>query len=94
MDGKKLIEALTLVEKEKGIDKEIIFEAIEASLITACKKNYETNQKDIKVDINRETGDVKVYIQKKVVEKLSEEPVKAAVVEEVEAEEIENSEDA
>lgn len=67
MDGKELIVALELIEKEKGIDKEVIFEAIEASLVTACKKNYGTSQ-NIRVDMNRETGDIKVYAQKEVVE--------------------------
>ncbi len=67
MDSAELIEALNIIEKEKGINKEIIFEAIETSLVTACKKNFGTSQ-NIKVDINRETGDVKVYAQKEIVE--------------------------
>lgn len=67
MDSAELIGALKDLEKEKGIDKEIIFEAIENSLISACKKNFGTSQ-NIKVDINRETGDVKVYAQKEIVE--------------------------
>jgi len=67
MDSAELIEALNIIEKEKGIDKEIIFEAIETSLVTACKKNFGTSQ-NIKVDINRETGDVRVYAQKEIVE--------------------------
>ncbi len=67
MDSTELIEALNIIEKEKGINKEIIFEAIETSLVTACKKNFGTSQ-NIKVDINRETGDVKVYAQKEIVE--------------------------
>ncbi len=67
MDKKELIAALNILEKEKGIDKEIIFEAIETSLITACKKNYGTSQ-NIKVNINRETGDIRVYASKEVVE--------------------------
>lgn len=67
MDGKELITALELIEKEKGIDKETIFEAIETSLVTACKKNYGTSQ-NIKVDMNRENGEIKVYAQKEIVE--------------------------
>lgn len=67
MDSKELIEALNIIEKEKGIDKEVIFEAIETSLVTACKKNFGTSQ-NIRVDIDRETGDVKVFAQKEVVE--------------------------
>ena len=67
MDSAELIAALNNIAKDKGIDKEIIFEAIENSLISACKKNFGTSQ-NIKVDINRETGEVKVYAQKEIVE--------------------------
>ncbi len=68
MDSQKeLIRALEDLEKEKGIDKELIFEAIKTSLETACKKNYGTSQ-NIRVDINRETGDIKVFAQKEVTE--------------------------
>ena len=67
MDRAEFIEALHLIEKEKGIDKEIIFEAIEASLVSACKKNFGSNQ-NIKVVIDRETGNVACYAQREVVE--------------------------
>ena len=67
MDSKEFLPALELVAKEKGIDKEIIFEAIEASLVSACKKHFGTSQ-NIKVDMNRETGEVKCFTQKTVVE--------------------------
>ena len=69
MDSHELIEALNLIEKEKGIDKEVIFEAIKTSLETACKKNYGTSQ-NIRVDINKETGDIKVFAQKEVTEEV------------------------
>jgi len=67
MDSKEFLTALELVAKEKGIDKEIIFEAIEASLVSACKKHFGTSQ-NIKVDMNRENGEVKCFTQKTVVE--------------------------
>lgn len=67
MDSKELFEALNIIEHEKGIDKEIIFEAIETSLVSACKKNFGTSQ-NIKVEINRSNGEVKVYAQKEVVD--------------------------
>ncbi len=68
----ELIEALVQISKEKGIDKEVIFEAIEASLVSACKKNFGTSQ-NIKVVMNRETGSVQVFAQKTVVEAVSDE---------------------
>lgn len=69
LDKKEFITALNLVEKEKGIDKEVIFEAIEASLLTACKKNYGSTQ-NARVEINRTTGDIKVIAQKEAVEEV------------------------
>ncbi len=67
MDGKELILALELVGKEKGIDKEVIFEAIENSLVTACKKLY-GNYSNMRVEIDRQTGEMKVYAQREIVE--------------------------
>jgi len=62
----ELIDTISLIEKEKGIDKEVLFEAIESSLISACKKNFGTSQ-NIRVVMNRENGDVSVFAQKTVV---------------------------
>lgn len=57
MDSKEFLDALNLVAKEKGIDKEVVFEAIEASLVSACKKNFGTSQ-NIKVVHRQRTGNV------------------------------------
>jgi N utilization substance protein A len=65
----ELIEALKEISRDKGIDQAVIFEAIETSLVTACKKNFSAAS-DIKVVIDRETGQVLVYLQKTVVEKV------------------------
>lgn len=69
MDGTELIKALDLVGKEKGIDKEVIFEAIENSLVTACKKLY-GNYSNMRVEIDRETGEMKAYAKREVVEEV------------------------
>lgn len=71
MDNVEFIEALNQIEKEKGIDKEVIFEAIETSLVSACKKNFGTSQ-NIKVVINRETGNVACFAQKTVVDEVTD----------------------
>ncbi|NLK97019.1 MAG: transcription termination/antitermination protein NusA [Epulopiscium sp.] len=65
----EFIGALEQLAKEKGIDKELLIEAIETSLVSACKKNFGTSQ-NIKVIIDRENGDVSVYAQKTVVEEV------------------------
>ncbi len=66
MNGKEFIKAVDLVEKEKGIDREIIFEAMENALMAAYKRN--TGIQNSKVIINKETGDIKVYSYLTVVE--------------------------
>jgi len=67
MDGKEFIKAVDLIEKEKGIKREIIFEAMEQALATAYKKNF-NSLTNSKILINRETGDIKVYSYKTVVD--------------------------
>jgi len=62
----ELINALEQLEKEKGIDKEVLIEAIEAALISAYKRNFGSTH-NVKVYIDRKTGDVKVFALKKVV---------------------------
>ncbi len=63
----ELILALEQLEKEKGIKKDIIIEAIEAALISAYKKNFGSAM-NVKVNIDRTTGDVKVFGLRKVAE--------------------------
>ena len=67
MNSKEFIKAVDLILKEKGIDRELVFEAMELALATAYKKNFDslTNSKII---INRETGEIKVFSYLTVVE--------------------------
>ncbi|MBP5310351.1 MAG: transcription termination/antitermination protein NusA, partial [Lachnospiraceae bacterium] len=69
--NKELIEALNALEKEKEISKETLFEAIENSLLTACKNHF-GKADNVKVEIDRETGDFLVYAEKTVVESADE----------------------
>ena len=78
MDKAEFIDALRQIKKEKGIDEEIIFEAIETSLVSACKKNFGTSQ-NIKVEINRETGAVDVFAQKDVVEHVEDDSLEISI---------------
>ena len=64
--NKESMEALDILEKEKEISKETLFEAIENSLITACKNHFGKSD-NMKVEINRETCDFLVYAEKEVV---------------------------
>ncbi|EGL81945.1 NusA antitermination factor [Caldalkalibacillus thermarum TA2.A1] len=65
------IEALDAIEKEKGISKDILIEAIETALISGYKKNFNSAQ-NVRVDINRETGTVRVFARKEVVEEVKD----------------------
>ena len=69
--NKELVEALNALEKEKEISKETLFEAIENSLITACKNHF-GKADNVKVEINRETGDFLCYAEKEVVATVEE----------------------
>ena len=69
--NKELIEALNILEKEKDISKESLFEAIESNLVVAYKNNF--NKADnVTVTMDRETGDFHIYSQKEVVEEVTD----------------------
>lgn len=65
----EFIEALEDLEREKGIAMEVLLEAIEAALISAYKRNFGSLQ-NVRVQIERTTGEVKVYARKTVVEEV------------------------
>ena len=58
----ELIEAIDMLEKEKGIPKETLFEAMEAAMVSAYKKNYNMKDSEVDVDvqIDRETGEIEI----------------------------------
>ena len=72
-DSRELLEALTILEKEKNISKEVLLEAIENSLITACKNHF-GKADNVKVEMNPDTCEFHVYAEKTVVEEV-EDPV-------------------
>ncbi|WP_028399018.1 transcription termination factor NusA [Ectobacillus panaciterrae] len=63
----ELLDALLVLEKEKGISKDVIIEAIEAALISAYKRNFNQAQ-NVRVSFNPEVGSIKVFARKDVVE--------------------------
>lgn len=67
----ELIEALNAIEKEKDISKEILLEAIENSLVAACKNEFGKTD-NIRVTLDRETGEFHVYQDKVVVEQVED----------------------
>ena len=73
MNSKEFIKAVDAIVKEKNIDREYVFEAMELALATAYKKNFDslTNSK---IFIDRKTGDIKVYSYLTVVDDDAEDP--------------------
>ena len=65
----EIIEALDQLEKEKGISKDLIMEAIEKSLNSACEKDFGKDT-ECSVHMDRETGEIKVFAKKLVVEEV------------------------
>ena len=65
----ELLEALTILEEEKNISKDTMMDAIENSLISACKNHFGTSD-NIKVIMDRETCDYSVFAEKEVVEEV------------------------
>ncbi|SEM47004.1 NusA antitermination factor [Ligilactobacillus sp. WC1T17] len=64
--SKELLNALDAIEKEKGIKKEVIIDALEQALVSAYKKNYGQAQ-NVKVKFDQQRGEIKVYAVKEVV---------------------------
>lgn len=67
----ELLEALTILEQEKNISKETLLEAIENSLVTACKNHFGKSE-NVKVSIDPETCEYHCYQEKIVVEEITD----------------------
>jgi transcription termination/antitermination protein NusA len=66
-----LLDALTALEKQKGISRDVLVDAIEAALVTAYKRNFNQAQ-NVRVDLNLDKGTMKVYSRKDVVEEVED----------------------
>ncbi|KPU28175.1 transcription elongation factor NusA [Caloranaerobacter sp. TR13] len=63
----EFLEALEQIVKDKGITKDVLYDALEAALKTAYRKNFGTSQ-NVEVEIDKENGEVKAYAKKVIVE--------------------------
>jgi transcription termination/antitermination protein NusA len=69
----ELIEALRLLEKERGIDVEVLFEAIEEALVSAYKREFDAKTtENIRAEVDRQTGEMKVFLTKTVVDEVAD----------------------
>jgi len=78
--NKEFIQAVEDLEREKSISKDLLIEAIESALVSAYKKNYGTSQ-NVRVNIDRETGDIDVFMRKDIVEEATDPFVEVSVEE-------------
>ena len=72
IDNKELVMALEELEKERGIDKNYLLQSIEDALVIAYKKNFDSAE-NVKVVMDKATGEIHVYSQKEVVETVEDE---------------------
>ena len=75
----ELQQALILLEKEKGINRETLFEAIENSLLTACRNNFGGHSENIHCEIDRETCNYYLYADRTVVENVEDPAIEISV---------------
>ncbi|MDR1135573.1 MAG: transcription termination factor NusA [Clostridiales Family XIII bacterium] len=76
--NKEFILAIEELEKEREISKDLLIEAIEMALLSAYKKNYGTAQ-NVRVNIDRESGDIDVYMRKDVVSEVEDELAQVSI---------------
>ena len=81
MASKKFIQALELLEEEKGIKKEIVLEALKEALEKAYKKNYAGSESIIRVDINENSGKIRLFEIKHVVDDVMDEDYELSIEE-------------
>lgn len=65
----ELLDALTLLEREKGISRDVLIDAIEAALVSAYRRNFNQAQ-NVRIDLNLENGSMLVFARKEVVDEV------------------------
>ena len=69
--NRELITVIEQIGREKGIDKEILFEALESALLAVSKKKH-TTVDNVRIAIDRRTGQLRLYLRKTVVEEVAD----------------------
>lgn len=81
INSTELILAMEELEKESGIQKEYLLESIETALVTAYKKNFECEDENVKITMDKETGEIHVYMQKEIVKEVENEKIQMSLEE-------------
>lgn len=74
----QFLDALTELETQKGISRDVLIEAIEAALVTAYKRNFNQAQ-NVRVDMNFDTGSMRVFSRKDVVEEVEDDRLQVSL---------------
>jgi transcription termination/antitermination protein NusA len=77
----ELMKALEQIEEEKGIGKQVIIEAIEAALLSAYKKNYGASAQNMRIEVDPDTGEMRAYQIRTVVDAVEDENSQIALAE-------------
>ncbi len=72
IDTTELIQAMDELEKENGIKKDFLMESIESALVIAYKKNFDCNDENVKVVLDKNDAQMHVYQEKDVVEEVAD----------------------
>lgn len=78
--NEEFLSALVAIEKEKGVKKEVLFDAIEAALVSAYKRNFNTAA-NVRVLLDRDSGTIKVYARLNVVAEASQPQLEISLAE-------------
>lgn len=81
IDSTELIIAMEELEKESGIQKEYLLESIETALVTAYKRNFDCEDENVKITMDKETGEIHIYMQKEVVKEVENEKTQISLEE-------------
>ena len=81
IDSTELIVAMEELEKESGIKKDYLLESIETALVTAYKRNFDCDEENVKITMDRDTLEIHVYVQKEVVEEVENEKTQISLEE-------------
>jgi len=73
-----LMQVANQIENERGVDKEVLFSAIEQALASACRKKYH-DEIEAEVDLNQESGEVRLYILKTITDDVEDENLEISV---------------
>src|SRR5207244_4074599 len=76
--NRELISVIEQIGREKGIDKEILFEALESALLSASRKSLGPAD-NVRMHIDRKSGDLRVYCRKKVVEEVTDDKLEISL---------------